>query len=513
MLKFIHRWFSVVAAFFILMFAISGIVLNHRHFFSPVSVDRNRLPGDYRFNNWNLAAIKGSTPLSTDSMLVYGNIGVWLTDSAFSGFEPFNDGFSKGIDNRKTFHVFHSPAGNTYAGTLSGLYYLEEQQWIPLALPVKEKQVRAIEMRGDSLLVLTRSSLILGADNPALPAFTEHRLPHPKGYAGRTSVFRALWVLHSGEIFGFAGKIIVDFMGLVMIFLTLTGIIWFIAPDVMKSLKTRLKARKNFGRLNRFSRKWHNLIGITMVFFLAINTIAGSFLRPPLLIAIAKNDIANIKGTILDHVNPWYDKLRDIRYDGASDRFLLSSSDGFFAVSPALADSLEPIGNQPPVSVMGINVFEPQGEGQFIIGSFSGIFNWDPSHEIITDMITGLPPEAGKPLSSPFGSLPVAGYISTPNGKEFIFDYDAGVFSKSQGMQFPEMPESVKRETPFPLWNLALEVHTGRIYSTIFGKFYILFIPLAGIMVLSILLSGMVLWIRDYRRKKRIRKHCQPPSV
>jgi len=128
-------------------------------------------------------------------------------------------------------------------------------------------------------------------------------------------------------------------------------------------------------------------------------------------------------------------------------------------------------------------------------------------------MITGLPPEAGKPLSSPFGSLPVAGYISTPNGKEFIFDYDAGVFSKSQGMQFPEMPESVKRETPFPLWNLALEVHTGRIYSTIFGKFYILFIPLAGIMVLSILLSGMVLWIRDYRRKKRIRKHCQPPSV
>lgn len=512
MLKFIHRWFSVVAAFFILMFAISGIILNHRHFFSPVSVNRQWLPKNYRFGNWNLAALKGATQLSGDSILVYGNIGIWLTDSTFSGFESFNQGFSNGIDNRKTFHVFHSPYGNTYAGTLSGLYFLDGSQWKALPLPVNEKQVRAIEMRGDTLVVLTRSGLILGKDDPRQPDFNEFRLPHPKGYAARASLFRALWVLHSGEIFGFAGKIIVDFMGLVMIFLTLTGITWFIAPEVMKSLKKRLMTRKRFGRWNRFSRKWHNLIGITMVLFLVINTIAGTFLRPPLLIAIASTDMVNLKGTILDHVNPWYDKLRDIRYDPIGDRFLISTSEGFFSASPALNDSLIPLENQPPVSIMGINVFEARGEGQFIVGSFSGIFSWEPSNDVIIDKITGLPSEKGNTLSSPFGSIPVAGFLQSSDGIEFFFDYDAGVFSKTPGRKFPEMPDHLKNETPLPLWNLALEIHTGRIYSVIFGKFYILFIPLAGLLVMSILVSGFFLWIRDHRRKKRITKHCNPPA-
>lgn len=512
MLKFIHRWFSVLAAFFILMFALSGIVLNHRHFFSPVSVNRQILPGNYRFANWNLAAMKGATPLDDHNILVYGNIGVWLTDPDFSDFHPLNQGFPKGIDNQKTFHVYRSQKGNTYAGTLSGLYYLRGRQWEPLPLTGKEKQVRAIEMRGDTLMVLTRSGLFLGHDNPPHPDFTLHQLPHPKGYAARTTLFRALWLLHSGEVFGFAGKIIVDFMGLVMIFLTLTGIIWFVAPDMMKTLRKSLKARKRFGKVNRFSRKWHNFIGISMVLFLVINTIAGTFLRPPLLIAIARSDMANIRGTILDHINPWHDKLRDIRYDARQDRFLISTSEGFFSASPDLSDSLLPVTNQPPVSIMGINVFEPQPDGKFVVGSFSGLFSWDPKSGIITDKITGLPPAMPYGLSSPFGSLPVAGYIQTPKGGEFIFDYDAGVLSNAPGLNFPEMPEHIKKDSPLPLWNLALEIHTGRIYSFIFGKFYILFIPLSGLMVLIILFSGIVLWIRDYRRKKRIREHCKPPS-
>ena len=509
MFRNIHRWLSVFAAFFILMFALSGIVLNHRHFFSQLSVNRGWLPGNYRYSNWNLSAIKGSESFGKDSVLVYGNIGIWLTDSEFSGFQSFNQGIKKGIDNRKTFHVFHSPAGNTYAATLSGLYFLEGSQWQSQHLPVEAKQVRAIEMHGDTLMVLTRSNLILGKDNPGSPGFQALNLPYPKGYKGQTSLFRALWVLHSGEIFGFVGKVIVDLMGLIMIFLTLTGIVWFIAPDLMKSMRRHLKARKRFGRINRFSRKWHNLVGVIMVMFLTINTIAGIFLRPPLLIAIASSEITNIRGTILDHVNPWFDKLRDIRYDPLGNCFLVSTSDGFFSVNPALNDSLQPVQGQPPISIMGINVFEPKDNGQFIVGSFSGIFTWDPSNGTSINKITGLPPATSEGLSSPFGGSPVSGYIQASNGQEFIFDYDAGVFSKEQGVKFPEMTDHIKKAAPLPLWNLALEIHTGRIYSSIFGGFYILFIPLMGLMVLTILVSGLVLWIKDFRRKKRIKDHCK----
>ena len=511
--KFIHRWFGVVGAIFILMFALSGIVLNHRHFFSPVSVSRDWLPIDYRFGNWNLAAVKGATNIGNDSLLIYGNIGVWLTDTAFTQFEAFNKGFQKGIDNRKTFHAFHSPKGNTYAATLSGLYFIDGKEWKPLSLPVKERQVRAIELKGDSLLVLTRSHLLIGKDAPEDPGFSAVILPHPEGYAARTSLFRALWLLHSGEIFGLAGKIIVDLMGLILIFLTLTGIIWFTAPDLMKSLKNRLSARKKVAKLNRFSMKWHNLLGIWVVFFLLINTIAGSFLRPPLLISIIRSDIANIKGTILDHVNPWHDKLRDIRFDEQSGKLLISTSEGFFAADPAFSDSLKRIQGQPPVSVMGINVFEPVAEGAFVVGSFSGIYLWNPSQGVLFDKITGLPVSPARGMANPFGSIPVAGYINTSNGREFIFDYNAGVFSKTPGQKFPQMPAEVKKATPFPLWNLALEIHVGRFYSFIFGRYYILFIPLAALVVVSILVSGVILWLRDYRRKKRIKKQCKPKKV
>ncbi len=509
-LKFIHRWFGVVAALFIIMFAISGIVLNHRHFFSPVSVNRNMLPKDYQFGNWNLAAAKGATYIGIDSLLIYGNIGVWLTDPAFSYFEPFNTGFLKGIDNRKTFHVFQSPKGNTYAGTLSGLYFLEADKWEKLSLPVKETLVRAIEAKGDSLLVLTRSHLIIGSDSPGNNRFEAKTLPHPKGYDGRTSLFRAFWVLHSGEIFGIPGKIIVDLMGLIMIFLSITGIVWFVAPDMMKALGKRISVRKKMARLNRFSLKWHNLIGIWVAGFLLINTVAGAFLRPPLLIAIVRSDIANIKGTILDHANPWNDKLRDIRFDERTAQLLISTSDGFFAANQELNDSLMPIQGQPPVSVMGINVFEPTAEGDYVVGSFSGLFLWNPLTGQVFDKVTGLPHSPSQGMANPFGSIPVAGYIKTNSGKEYIFDYNAGVFSKNPGQSFPQMPEVVKKATPFPLYNLALEIHVGRFYSFIFGKFHILFIPLAALVVVSILISGVILWIRINGRKRRQKKNCNP---
>jgi hypothetical protein len=80
----------------------------------------------------------------------------------------------------------------------------------------------------------------------------------------------------------------------------------------------------------------------------------------------------------------------------------------------------------------------------------------------------------------------VAGYIGTNTGENFIFDYDAGVFSKNPGQRFPEMPAQVKNKSPLPLWNTALEIHTGRIYYVIFGKYQPWFIPIMGLLILIV---------------------------
>lgn len=504
--KVFHRWLGVVAAFFIIMFAVSGIILNHRNFFSPLSVSRNFLPADYKLGNWNLGAVKSTTPIGNDTLLLFGNIGVWLTDYDFSFFEPLKKGFKKGIDNQKIFQVLHTPAGNTYAATLSGLYYLKDDSWKIIPLPVEETLVRGLTMRGDTLCVLTRSHLILGIDNPSSPALISHRLPQPLDYKARTSLFRALWVIHSGEILGLPGKILVDIMGIILIILCITGIIWFVAPDLMRALRNHIKTRKRLTKLNRFSIRWHNILGIWAAIFLTITALTGIFLRPPLLITIITSDIANIRGTILDNPNPWHDKLRDLQYDMLTGEFIFSTSEGFYKCDAMLKGPMLRMEVQPPISIMGINVFEQPSPGEFITGSFSGLYSWKPSEGVAYDMITGLAVNAGRGLAHPFGSLPLSGYICTPHGNEFAFDYNAGVLSLSQHSLFPAMPQAIKQQTPIPLWNLALEVHTGRFYSFIFGKFYILFIPIAGLVILSIIISGVVLWIRNNKRKKRIKK-------
>jgi hypothetical protein len=507
--RFLHRWLGITATLFILLFAVSGIVLNHRSFFSVVDINRKYLPKTYTYNNWNLAAVRSATPAGKDSLLLYGNIGIWLTDSTFSQFEPFYNGIKKGTDNRRTSKIIKSGSGNIFAGTMSGLYYLEGNIWKPLQLPVKEQRITGITENQDGIWILTRSHLFKLDENTEGFHIIETPLPHPNDFKREISMFRALWVIHSGEILGLPGKLFTDLMGLLMIFLCLTGIVWFVAPDVIKAFRRKIITRKRFARLNRFSLKWHNKLGIWALLFMIILTITGMFLRPPLLIPIVGKTFPAIKNTILDHPNPWYDKLRDIQYDRLADKFILSTSEGFYYATPQFIDSLQRIPVQPPISVMGINVFEQPKDGVFITGSFSGIHKWEPSGMHVFDLITGLPVRPARGMAHPFGNIPVAGYLKTSHEKEFIFDYNAGVFSLSKKVRFPEMPDEIRLSSRMPLWNLALEIHTGRFYSFIFGDYYILFIPLAGLMILIILVSGGILWWRHYKRGKKLKENSE----
>ena len=118
--KKLHKWPAIVIAFIAILFATSGIIMNHRQLFSGVDVSRKLLPKNYHYNNWNLAAVRGSIQLK-DATLLYGNIGVWKSDDNLKSFENFNQGFPIGIDNRKIYSIV-SFNDVLFAGTLMGLY-------------------------------------------------------------------------------------------------------------------------------------------------------------------------------------------------------------------------------------------------------------------------------------------------------------------------------------------------------------------------------------------------------
>jgi hypothetical protein len=64
------------------------------------------------------------------------------------------------------------------------------------------------------------------------------------------------------------------------------------------------------------------------------------------------------------------------------------------------------------------------------------------------------------------------------------------------------MNPEILQKSPMSLWNVALEVHTGRIFEKYIGSLYILYVPLAGICILTVLISGFFIWWLGYRKKR-----------
>jgi 4-amino-4-deoxy-L-arabinose transferase-like glycosyltransferase len=316
---------------------------------------------------------------------------------------------------------------------------------------------------------------------------------------GKTGLFKTLWVIHSGEIYGFVGKLIVDAVGILFIIICITGLIWFLVPYFLRRMKEASKSRLK--RFNRGSLRWHNWLGSWFLPLLILTTLTGMFLRPPLLIPIAASRVAKIKFSELDSPNPWFDRFRDVIYDREKGLFLVATSEGIYYSADRFGSRLKPFSVQPPVSVMGINVFEVIEPGRYRVGSFSGIFDWNPETGNITDCFTGMAFVDHGQRGAPFGNLTVAGYLKNRSGQEYIFDYAAGAIGLKSAPPFSEMPAGVAETSPISLWNASLEVHTGRIFEPLLGKLYILVVPVTGIFTFFILLTGFFSWWLARRKK------------
>jgi hypothetical protein len=498
--KKLHKWPAIIIAFFALLFAASGIVMNHRDIFSSVDVSRKLLPATYTIKNWNQAAIRGSISLNDNEELVYGNIGIWKTDNNFQQFIDFNHGLPKGIDNRKIYSVKKFKT-QIFAGTHFGLFIRKPdgQSWQRVALPVHEQRIADVNIKDDTLLILTRHYLLKSIDGNK---FETIQLPAPLGYQRKTGLFDTLWQLHSGELFGLSGKLIVDLLGLVTILLSVTGLLHFFFPKIIKKRKRKQKQISVLVSVKKKNLRWHNVVGYIFALFLIINTFSGIHLRPPLLIAIASKQVGIIPGTHLDNPNPWFDKLRRVQWNEELRLYIFSTSEGFYLTDESFTKPLQPISSQPQVSVMGCNVLKPLGKGNYLVGSFSGMFIWNIITGSVTNFFNQQPYIKPNGMVKPISDHMVAGLVEGKN-HTFWFDYNngaQGISSLGNIPTFPKMPEKIRKSTPMSLWNVALEFHTGRIFEHLVGPFYILYVPFAGICILLVLISGVYLWWTLYRK-------------
>lgn len=511
MLKFFikyHKWVGLFFAFFILMFAISGIFLNHRKTISGIDIPRYLLPKEYQYNNWNKGAVSGTLKLSPNKIIMYGNSGVWLSDSLMRNIKPYTQGMPKGIDNAsiKSMRIV-TPDSSIFAISTHRLYKMSKPyiKWEA----VNNDDLSAndvfndLYVKDDILYILMRS-YIYKSTYP-YNSFEKIILPKPQGYSPKVSLFRTIWILHSGELFGLFGKLVVDILGVIIILLTITGLIitfWMIP------IKRRKKQKKDINKLKRtwsFSLRWHNKLGYLLFILLMILIVSGWFLRPPLLIPIVRAKVSPIPFSALDNDNPWHNKLRSLRYDAAMSKWIIYTSDGFYKFSN-FNQSAEKISKIPLISVMGVNVWKMQQDSTCIIGSFSGIFKWDIKNGKIIDAITNKPYKRVKQTGPPVISNPIVGFSSDFGYGDVIFDYNKGAFATSTMVNVPQMPVEISNKGRISLWHTSLELHVGRLYNNFMGKFSPFFVFFAGLLFVFTLISGYVVYIKRFKKKKTKKK-------
>lgn len=495
--KNVHKWIGLVLTVFLLLFCLSGLVLNHRGLFASCSVSRSILPEAYHIRNFNNGIIKGTIPFSADKVLVYGNAGVWLADRKLASISDFNDGLPEGADNRNVRNIVRTSDGTLWCAAQFGLYRLDGGSWTKTALPGNDERIADVTLTPDSagVVAMTRSAIYRMSGD----GFQRQELSPLEGQADKVSLFKTIWHLHSGDLFGITGKIIVDIIAIVIIFLCLTGIVLFVLPySIRKGAKAKAASK---AKTLKWNFRWHNKAGYYTIVLTLLIAVTGACLRPPLMIPFVMVKTAPLPGSTLDSDNAWHDKLRGIRWDATKGNWLISTSDGFiradrdFTGQPHRVDSK----TTPPVSPMGINVFEHAGDGKWLIGSFSGLYVWDPSDGAVTDYFIGAPYTPSRGGRPAVASHLVSGYSSDLACGPAVFDYARGADPRL------DMPQ-VLAEQPMSLWNFALELHVGRCYSPFLGPLSDLFVFLSGIILTIVLISGLIIHNRISRKKRITRK-------
>lgn len=466
-----HKWSGLVCCVLLTVFCVSGILLNHRGFSDSISVPRWLLPPFYWHSRWDGGLLRGTEALGADSVAVFGTAGVWLADGSGNIVGEANEGLPANAAGRNVRAV----CGNLMA-TGEAVYRRTGGVWTQIYRPVGGERLSDLTVRGDTVLAVGRSLLHLSADGGR--SFRAVTVRGAEGVdASGTTLFRVVWMLHSGELFGLPGRLVVDLVALIGIILGITGIcIW---------LKPRHKRIHG-----AFHLRVHRKVGVWSIVLTAIVFATGWMLRPPFMVPLALTSVEAPRGTALYNAdNPWHDKLRMARYDDTLGRWLLSTSQGFFS-SENVGGPYEKLDGTPPVSVMGLNVWERGGSGEWLCGSFNGLYRWNPSQGKAWDAFTGA--EAAPVSGPPIGDRKISGY-SADFATHFVVFYDKGTDCLPQPAEL--------RFAPMPLWTAALEAHSGRIYFGESATWF--FVLIAGGIALWCLFSGWKVRRPQHRHRPR----------
>ncbi len=507
--KWIHKYLGLLLILFLMWMSISGILLNHPELVAHISVPKWLVPPQYPIENWDRSALTQLIYSEHQPDIAYaaGKQGVWKTTDGGKNFQPFMQGFPPSRFYRKTHNLLLlEDVALLFAGNNQGLFVcnLEKEIWREIPLSDKQESVLRIFKTEASLVVFSNSHAYV-SPMPPHPLDFEQVNWSRAGSEPRLSLVRLFFDLHDGKAWGLGGKLLFDAAGLILFFLSISAFYSWYYP--WKRRRERQANRRSRPKLMRRMFKWflkyHLKLGIWAAIILLVIGATGFFMRPPLLAVLTSGSIPAqyYPGFLPD--NPWDQKIHNALYDAVEDRIIIEATDGLWSGPSDFSQSFRKIESEVPIFVMGATVFEPYGRGGFLVGSFNGIFHWERATGKSINILTNK--EANNISSVKPANKMVTGYFKTPQGEEFITTHEQGLLPVGDATlnnRF-QMPRQMHSGYRMPLWNYLFEIHNGRFFKDLIGKWYILIAPLGSLIFVLITLSGIFDWLylKILRRK------------
>ncbi len=483
----LHKILSLAFTPLLLIFAVSGIGLNHPNLIQPLSLAVKSLPENYHFANWNRGSIQA---LVTDK-----KGGVYSAGK--NGLAYFFQGQYQAIKNPLAEVNWHNFIYSLYLDEINNQLYVGSRDGL-FRYATNNKQWHYYQETQDQRIV----SLIEDVDNSQIIAIANHQLfaitadqvnkldIQLSGSNQDVPLFRFIFALHSGEIWGLFGVLLMDLLAIALLYFSLSGLYHWLFPKFAKGKLLKRERKIKGGKLFRWLATHHNTLGLIFTPLLIISAATAMVMRPPgLLFIVSSSSPVNIYPS---HGN---DKIpyKITKAAMQSGQLILLTDDGVFSGSLTNNDLFEPIYFSVPVHGMGATVFQQQANGNLLVGSFSGLYSWQGStnefHSVdIKDNSKGL--------------MPVAAY-ETPEGL-VVFDYFRGKLFDEQQI-FSDMPESYNDTADIALWNFLFELHNLRIFQHYIGPFYLLLLLVTSLALLIITITGT----KRYLAKKSLAKRRQ----
>ena len=509
--RWLHKYLGLLLVLFLMWMSLSGVLMNHPDMISGVSVPGWLVPPQYHIKNWNRSAIVSLVYSQKNSHIAYaaGKEGAWISTDGGVTFSEMIEGLPDSRYYRKISHLWlhEGEAGSLLlAATSRGLYAcaLPEQQWQPVKLGEEPEPVRKILTVGDALMIFTDSHAYRSKLPPARLHFEQINLMRQNS-ENRVSLVKLFFDLHDGKAWGLPGKLLFDAVGVVMFFLSLSAFYSWYYPWKRKreNAQKRRQGSRPMRRLFKWFLKYHLKLGIWTAAILLLIGGTGFFMRPPLLAVIAEGSVARswYPGALPD--SPWHEKIQNVLYDAVDDKLVIAATDGLWTAPADFSQPFRELELDVPIFVMGATVFEPYGSGGYLVGSFNGLYHWQRATGTSVDMLTGK--EAGEVSSVRPAEKMITGYFQTPQGDILINTHEQGIlaFDATSNYEVLQLPESLQNDYRMPLWNYLFEIHNGRFFADVIGKWYILVVPLGSLLFLLITLSGVFDWL--YLKLRRVR--------